>query len=191
MTKVFFVRHAEPNYNNHDDLTRELTEKGLRDRELVTDFLADKEIDVVMSSPFKRAYDTVKHFARNMGETIYIVDDFRERKIDNVWIPDFNSFCERQWQDFDYKLADGESLREVQVRNIAALEQVLAQYRDKNIVIGGHGTAISMVINHYDPGFDYREYNKVRKLMPFVAEFTFEGQKCTSVEVYDLFSVSE
>lgn len=191
MTKVFFVRHAEPNYNNHDDLTRELTEKGLRDRELVTEFLADKEIDVVMSSPFKRAYDTVKHFADNRGENIIVVDDFRERKIDNVWIPDFNSFCERQWRDFDYKLADGESLREVQVRNIAALEQVLAQYRDKNIVIGGHGTAISMVINHYDPGFDYREYNKVRKLMPFVAELTFEEQKCIAIEVYDLFSVSE
>ena len=96
MTKVFFVRHAEPNYNNHDDLTRELTEKGLRDRELVTEFLADKEIDVVMSSPFKRAYDTVKHFADSRGENILVVDDFRERKIDNVWIPDFNFFCERQ-----------------------------------------------------------------------------------------------
>ena len=57
MTKVYFVRHAEPNYNNHDDLTRELTEKGLRDREKVKEFLADKEIDVVMSSPFKRAYE--------------------------------------------------------------------------------------------------------------------------------------
>ena len=99
MTKVYFVRHAEPNYNNHDDLTRELTEKGLWDREKVTEFLADKEIDVVMSSPFKRAYDTVKHFADSCGETILVVDDFRERKIDNVWIPDFNSFCERQWQD--------------------------------------------------------------------------------------------
>ena len=189
MTKVYFVRHAEPNYNNHDDLTRELTEKGLRDRELVTEFLADKEIDVVLSSPFKRAYDTVKHFADSRGENILVVDDFRERKIDNVWIPDFNSFCERQWQDFEYKLADGESLREVQVRNIAALEQVLVQYQDKNIAIGGHGTAISTVLNYYDPTFDYVEYNKVRRLMPFVAELTFEGQKCIAAEVYDLFSV--
>lgn len=28
MTNVYFVRHAQPNYENHDDLTRELTEKG-------------------------------------------------------------------------------------------------------------------------------------------------------------------
>lgn len=35
MTTVYFVRHAEPNYNNHDDELRELTEKGLEDRKLV------------------------------------------------------------------------------------------------------------------------------------------------------------
>ena len=38
MTTIYFVRHAEPNYNNHDDILRELSEKGLKDRELVTDF---------------------------------------------------------------------------------------------------------------------------------------------------------
>ena len=41
MTNVYFVRHAQPNYENHDDLTRELTEKGLQDRKLVTEFLRD------------------------------------------------------------------------------------------------------------------------------------------------------
>ena len=63
MTTIYFVRHAEPNYNNHDDMSRELTHKGLKDRVLVTDFLADKQIDVVLSSPYKRAVDTVKEFA--------------------------------------------------------------------------------------------------------------------------------
>lgn len=63
MTEVYFVRHAEPNYDNHEDTTRELTEKGLKDRALVTEFLRDKEIDCVLSSPYKRAVDTVGDFA--------------------------------------------------------------------------------------------------------------------------------
>ena len=42
MTIVYFVRHAEPNYKNHDDMSRELSDKGLIDRKLVTEFLADK-----------------------------------------------------------------------------------------------------------------------------------------------------
>lgn len=32
MTTVFFVRHAEPNYKNHNDRLRELSPKGLRDK---------------------------------------------------------------------------------------------------------------------------------------------------------------
>jgi len=63
MTTVYFVRHAQPNYENHDDILRELTAKGLEDRKLVTTFLADKNVDVVLSSPFKRAVDTVRDFA--------------------------------------------------------------------------------------------------------------------------------
>jgi len=39
MTNLYFVRHAEPNYNNHDDMSRELTEKGLKDRMKAKDFL--------------------------------------------------------------------------------------------------------------------------------------------------------
>ncbi|KSV57742.1 histidine phosphatase family protein [Acetivibrio ethanolgignens] len=68
MTTVYFVRHAEPNYNNHDDMSRELSNKGLQDRKLVTKFLLDKHIDVVLSSPYKRAIDTVADFA----ETVYL-----------------------------------------------------------------------------------------------------------------------
>ena len=35
-TNVYFVRHAEPDLSNHDDLTRARTDKGMRDRLLVT-----------------------------------------------------------------------------------------------------------------------------------------------------------
>ena len=68
MTTIYFVRHAEANYNNHDDILRELSEKGLKDRELVTDFFTDKQIDIVLSSPYKRAVDTVLDFAEKNRE---------------------------------------------------------------------------------------------------------------------------
>ena len=127
MTTVYFVRHAQPNYENHDDMLRELTAKGLEDRKLVTRFLADKNVDVVLSSPFLRSVDTVRDFADTNGLKIGIVEDFRERRIDSVWIEDFNGFCKAQWADFNYKLSDGESLGEVQKRNVAALNKVLEE----------------------------------------------------------------
>lgn len=147
MTIVYFIRHAQPNYNNYNDALRELTQKGLKDRELVTKFLEDKNIDVVLSSPYKRSIDTVKPFAEKYNLEIEVIDDFRERKVDSIWIEDFTAFCMKQWNDFSYKLSDGEALREVQERNIIALKNIIEKYPNKNIVIGSHGTAMSTIIN--------------------------------------------
>lgn len=89
MTTVYFVRHAQPNYDNHVDELRELTEKGLKDRRLITAFMQDKDIQVVLSSPYKRSIDTIKEFADLHDHEIQTIKGFRERKIDSVWIEDF------------------------------------------------------------------------------------------------------
>ena len=189
MTTVYFVRHAQPNYENHDDMLRELTAQGMEDRKMVTRFLSDKNVDMVLSSPFHRSVETVRHFADSKGLEIGIVEDFRERRIDSVWIEDFNGFCKKQWEDFSYKLSDGESLSEVQKRNIAALNQVLKDYAGKTIVVGSHGTALSTIVNYYDNSFGYAEFEKIRGLMPWVVEFNFDGLECVWLKQYNLFEM--
>lgn len=189
MTTVYFVRHAEPNYDNHDEELRELSKKGLKDRKLVTDYLSDKAIDVVLSSPYKRSVDTVIDFASSYNLIIEKIDDFRERKVDNVWVEDFTGFCKRQWADFNYKYTDGETLAEVQSRNISALKRVLEQYDNKNIVVGSHGTALSTIINYYNPRYGYDDFEKIRCLMPWIMKFTFEGEKLISMESVNLFEI--
>lgn len=188
MTEIYFVRHAEPNYGNRNDEARELTEKGLADRTLVTEFLRDKRIDAVLSSPYKRAVDTVKDFADRFGYEIEIVPDFRERRVDSVWIDDFAAFSRRQWADFDYKLSDGETLAEVQRRNIAALETVRNTYRGKRVAIGSHGTALSTIVHHYDPSFGYSSFESIRELMPWIVRLTFDGDRLERMEMFDVFA---
>lgn len=187
MTTVYFIRHAEPNYDNHDDLSRELSKKGVEDRKRVTSFLLDKSIDIVLSSPYKRAMDTVSDFAQQKGLDITVIEGFRERKVDSVWIDDFNAFCEKQWNDFSFKLSDGECLQEVQIRNISALNRVLAEYKDKNIVVGSHGTALSTIINFYDNSFGYSDFMRIQNLMPWIVEFVFEESDCMKIRKHNVF----
>lgn len=187
MTNVYFVRHAEPNYKNHDDELRELTSKGLKDRNLVTEFLLDKEIDIMFSSPYKRSKDTIQEFADMKNLEIFLIEDFRERKIDSVWIEDYNSFSKKQWEDFSYKLSDGECLEEVQRRNISALNRILEEHEGKNIVVGSHGTALSTIINYYDKTFGYSEFLKIKSLMPWIVRFAFEDKTCVGIWKYNLF----
>ncbi len=187
MTIVYFVRHAEPNCDNHDDISRELSTKGLLDSLLVTDFLLDKNVDVVLSSPYKRAIDTVRNFAQSKGLNIGIVHDFRERKVSDGWIDNFEHYCKAQWSDFQYKLKNGECLYEVQKRNITALNFVLNNNKDKTIVIGSHGTALSTIINYYDCKFGYSEFENIRTLMPWIVKFTFDGIACIDIKQYNIF----
>jgi len=92
MTTIYFIRHAEPDYNNHDDLLRPLTEKGKKDVELVNKYLEDKKIDMILSSPFLRAIETLIGFSDKINKKVILVNEFRERKVDSLWIEDFKEF---------------------------------------------------------------------------------------------------
>ncbi|WMJ87044.1 histidine phosphatase family protein [Anaerocolumna sp. MB42-C2] len=181
MTTVYFIRHAEPDFNIHDDLLRPLTKQGHRDAKLVTAYLRDKGIHVVLSSPYLRAIDTVKDFADASGLEVKPIYEFRERKVDSAWIEDFTSFTKKQWEDFDYKLSDGESLREVQERNIKTLNNVLDLHEGKNIVVGTHGTALSTMIHYYDNTYGYEDFEKMKSLMPWIVKMQFNHDLCESI----------
>lgn len=187
MTKMYFVRHAEPDFDHHDDASRPLSAKGIEDRKLVTDFLRDKSIEIALSSPYKRAVDTIKDFTDSVGLPIETVDGFRERTIAGGWIEDFDTFSLRQWEDFTYNLPGGECLQAVQQRNMEALHWALEKYSGKNIIVGSHGTALSTIINFYDQSFTYASFHRIRRKMPWIAAFSFDDEKnLIDWKAYDL-----
>ena len=186
MTTVYFVRHAQPDCSNHNDRERPLTQKGIEDSKLVTHYLRDKDIDILLSSPYRRAVETIKDLADSCGYPIHMVEDFRERKVDNCWIEDFDNFTKMQWNDFDYKLLDGECLWEVQKRNINALKEVLRVYKDRNIVIASHGTAMSTILNYFEPAFHFDDFQRIRNIMPWVVKLSFEGDRLVCKEEVDV-----
>ncbi|MCL1997133.1 MAG: histidine phosphatase family protein [Defluviitaleaceae bacterium] len=190
MTTIYFIRHAETLRSADsifNDRTYPLSPKGLVDRKLVTEYLQDKSVDIVLSSPFKRAVDTVLEFAQQKGLEMELIEDFRERKIADTWIDDFKAFAKRQWTDFSYKQPDGENLADVQERNIAALNDVLDRYAGKNIAIGTHGTALSTIINYYDKSYGFEDFNAMVHIMPWVVKMTFDRDVLIALRKIDLF----
>jgi 2,3-bisphosphoglycerate-dependent phosphoglycerate mutase len=181
ITQVYFVRHALPDFSVRDDLTRPLTEKGLADSKKVTAALMGKNISAVYSSPSKRAIDTIKNFAEASALEIATMEDFSERRA-GAWVEDFREYSKRQWEDFDYKLPGGESLREVQKRNISALFDALKDNSGKNIAIATHGTALSTMINYFNPGFGHADFWAIIDKMPYILCFKFKDKELDSIE---------
>jgi len=193
MTTIYFVRHAESDRLVRDGRTRPLTKKGLIDRRLVTDFLSDKKIDIVLSSPFKRAVDTVADFAEKYGFNIEHIEDFREQQSgkglprDKEGNPS-DDFLRKQWDDFNFRYSDGETLHELRQRNIVALTGVLMSYSGKNIVIGTHAMALSTIINYYDASYGFDDFLAMNPIMPWIVRMDFDGDILIKIEKINLFA---
>lgn len=175
MTKVFFVRHAQPLHEYNDDRTRPLTEEGEKDALIVIETLKDKEIDAFFCSPYKRNVDTIKQTAEYYNMEIQIDERLKER-VKGVNGNDHGMF-QKRWSDHEYHEEGGESIGMVQRRNIEALKEILENNQGKNIVIGTHGTALSSIMNYYKPNFGCDDFLRIIDWMPYIVELDFEGQE--------------
>ena len=81
MTKVYFVRHAEPVHAHEDDRTRPLTAEGLADRKIVLETLKDKKIDVFYCSPYVRSMATIEEAAAFFEKEIHTDERLSNRRV--------------------------------------------------------------------------------------------------------------
>lgn len=178
MTKIYFVRHAQPDFTWSDDLTRPLTAEGMRDRISVAETLKNVYLDFAISSPYLRSVKTIEQAAEMHGLTIHIDERFRERGKGHNG--NNKKMFRKRWSDFDYHEVGGESLREVQERNIAALFEILDGHRNENIMIGTHGTALSTILNYFYQSFGCDDFLRIIDYMPYIVRLDFEERDCVN-----------
>lgn len=173
MTRIYFVRHAQPEHSWEDDRTRPLTDEGMEDTKIIYDFLKDKQIDMFYCSPYRRSMDTIAEAATYFGKEIITDERFREREkgLDG----NNHGMFEKRWADHDFYEQGGESIAMVQLRNMEAIKSILEKEIDNNIVIGTHGTALSTILNFYDSEFGFKDFLRIIDWMPYVVELDFEG----------------
>lgn len=173
MTTIYFVRHAQSDWRSGPDRERGLTAEALEDRRVVLDFLRDKPVDAFYCSPYRRSMDTIREAADHFGLPIHTDERLREREA----APGGNcrELFQKRWSDFAWHEPGGECLRSVQDRNIAALTDILAANPDQTLVIGTHGTALSTILNYFDPSFGCDDFMRIIDWMPYIVELDFEG----------------
>lgn len=156
MTTIYFMRHSEPlkynNVNNSDSLQLQNEKWGLtkngeeiaKEKSKLKEF---KKFDVVFSSNYVRAIGTAKYFS---SDKINIDERFGERKFGiNNWDELPTDFGKRQFNDFNYRIENGESLNDVIKREENALNDILNNYKEKKILIVGHSTALAALFSKW------------------------------------------
>ena len=180
MTRVFFVRHAQPQSDWEDDRTRPLTKEGWGDTLSVTEVLQKEKIDAFYSSPYQRSMDTIRQAALNHHLPIQMDERFRERE--NGIEGRAPGMIEKRWDDFDFHEEGGESLNMVQQRNLEELMELLVKRKDQTIVIGTHGTALSTMLNFFDPSYQCADFLRIRQWTPYIIRLDFDGFRVAAKE---------
>ena len=137
MTIIYFMKHSEAlkynNVSNNDSLQLQnekwiLTNNGEEIAKEKSKLDELQNFDIVFSSNYVRAIGTAKYFTT---DKINIDERFGERKFGiKNWDELPNDFEEKQFNDFNYKIGNGESINEVIKREEEALNDILNNYTD-------------------------------------------------------------
>jgi 2,3-bisphosphoglycerate-dependent phosphoglycerate mutase len=178
LTNLYFVRHAHSTYTP-DERQRPLSPKGEADAEKITKILINQNIDVVISSPYKRAIQTVEGVSQILEKEMIMIDGFKERTLSDGPVKDFNSAIHKVWENPSFYWEGGESNLLAQERGVKATLEILEQYKGNNIVIGTHGNIMVLIMNYFDPKYGFHFWKELG--MPDIYQLTFKDKKLKEV----------
>lgn len=179
LTNLYFVRHAHSIYTP-DELNRPLSERGFFDVKIVTKLLQTEEIGIVVSSPFKRAVQTVEGIAEYINKEVEIIYGFKERTLTTVPADNFNLAITKVWEDYNFSWEGGESNIVAQKRGVENTLNILEKYKGENVVVGTHGNIMVLIMNYFDSQYDFSFWQNLD--MPDIYKLIFHGKVLRNVE---------
>ncbi len=178
------VRHAKSPFIFGKERTRGLSNEGQINANKVTELLKDKQIDVIVSSPYTRAIQTVQGLATCKRLTIKKYEELRERPIKGlnykVSEQEMLEAIKLSFEDKEYCLVEGESTLQAQNRSIPIVRQLLKEYEGRNIVIGTHGNIMTIIMNYFDGRYGYDFWESTSK--PDIYRLVFNNENLIEVE---------
>ncbi|MCR8635507.1 histidine phosphatase family protein [Paenibacillus radicis (ex Xue et al. 2023)] len=177
-TTIYMVRHAESPFSIENERVRELSPKGRADAEAVTNIMLQQNIQAIVSSPYRRAIQTVEGLAKQLGLEIEIEEDLRERLLADSYYPmedqDFMPTIERVFKEPSFAMPGGESNEASQKRSISALQQVMKRHKGKNIAVGTHGNIMTVMMNYFDSSYGLEFWKQTSK--PDIYKLQFDNR---------------
>lgn len=122
MHTIYLVRHAHSPYTP-DERGRPLSEKGLNDALEIANYFQSIHVDRFISSPYKRAVQTIKPTAVLKNKSITFEEGFKERQLAKESVVDFEAAIHAVWKDETFAHDGGESNETARTRGINSLSR--------------------------------------------------------------------
>jgi len=158
MTYIYLVRHGQTAWNREEIFRGRkdipLDETGLKQAALAGEYLKNVEIHAIYSSPLARAWETAQKIAQFHNLKVQRLEGIIDMSF-GKWeghphqeIRENDRETYRQWRDEPHKvrLPGGESLEDVRIRSMAALEEVIRLHPGRTLVLVSHRVISKVLI---------------------------------------------
>jgi 2,3-bisphosphoglycerate-dependent phosphoglycerate mutase len=155
MTKrLFLVRHCEP---TGQDAAAPLTAAGETQAVLLADYLEMVGVDLLVSSPYTRARQSIAPLARRLGLVVEIDDRLAERVLSAQPLAQWREAIRQTFDDLDLAWPGGESSRTAMARGRAAIDALLARPECTPVAVT-HGNLMTLILRSFAPQFGFQTW---------------------------------
>jgi 2,3-bisphosphoglycerate-dependent phosphoglycerate mutase len=175
---LYVVRHCQA---EGQEPSASLTERGKQQAEALCAFLADFDVQRIVSSPFARAIESIRPLSARLGIPVETDQRLEERTLSTVPLADWREQLRVSFQDLDRVIGGGESSRGAMQRARAAVADILGHPAERTVVVT-HGNLMALMLKTFDDriGFELWE----RLTYPDVYAVTVRGAQRTIRRVW-------
>ncbi|MFC0189751.1 histidine phosphatase family protein [Fictibacillus aquaticus] len=154
MKKLYCIRHCSAEGQHPDAALTADGEKQALDLFL---YMKELEIDVIISSPYVRAKQTVRHLAESKKLKIEVDARLGERRLAGTDLPDWLEHLKRSFEDEHAVLPGGESSYEASKRALSLVDDLL-QRKENHIALVTHGNLLALLLKAFDPSAGFHTW---------------------------------
>lgn len=174
--EIILIRHAIPVRRELESgvADPELSPAGLRQSELLADYLSTESIDAIYASPMRRARETAAPLADIFDLAIGIVDGVAEFDRNSEWyvpVEELKAANDPRWHELisgEWNGAD-ESEEQFSTRVVQSIESIITNHSSQRVAVVCHGGVINTYVATIlglgnQRGFFYPNYTSIHRI---------------------------
>ena len=173
---LYLIRHGKASMDG-SDRERVLDSDGIIQAsslcEKIKRQFENKKIRII-SSPFKRAIQTIEKLSLDMNINIEKSDSLEEINIGKDESLSKHQIIEKMWSDQNFKVKNGSSQSEHIKLIKENMQMILEDFysKDYNLILVSHGNSIGIILKYFlDTSFTFNDWKKISMPDMYCLEF--------------------
>lgn len=152
--QLFLVRHCE---SSGQLPSAPLTPLGQTQAHLLTEHLVAHEIDLLVSSPYTRAQQSIAPLANRLNAPVETDDRLVECELASEPLDDWRGALQRLFEEPDWAWPGGESSRQAMRRGRRVIDGILSRSIRSSVVMT-HGRLMTLILRSFDSQFGFQHW---------------------------------